>query len=114
MRDQHSETTTLETQGSWSGTLDRGDGEADLEYDPPQCPDRSQGFSNCGGDAYMAPASHHKSVEDQVWLCSDCSGRWDGYGDALHDRCPECGELAHATESDDRGYHAECQPEVQA
>ncbi len=61
------------------GTLDRGDGEADGGWDPPQCPDRQDGITDCGGDAYCArPAP---TPEAELWRCSDCRGKWNGYGD---------------------------------
>lgn len=56
-----------------SGTLDRGDGEADLSFDPPPCPE------HCGGDLYRDGA---------IWRCSDasyntCAGAWDDEGEEL-------------------------------
>lgn len=78
----------------WTGTDDRGDGEADLELEHPSCPQK------CGGDAYrdrLAPCScgallstrsHDETCtghdpEREIWKCSDCDGEWDGYGDSL-------------------------------
>ena len=63
----------MRLQYQWSGTDDRGDGEADLEADPPQCPDR------CGGDAYITNSVNHDHPEHEIWKCSDCNGQWDGY-----------------------------------
>lgn len=60
-------------QNKLSGTMDRGDGEADLEMDPPCCPE------NCGGDAYRAKP--HDDPELERWKCSDCDGEWNRYGE---------------------------------
>jgi hypothetical protein len=68
--------------GGWTGTLDRGDGEADLEYDPPQCPDRKLRGKQCGGDAYYG---NTENIDDPDGLirCSDCDGVWDRHGDPI-------------------------------
>ena len=67
-------------RGHLSGTYDRGDGEADLEWTPPRCPDRELWGEDCGGDAYS-----HKSLADPTGLirCSDCDGLWDSEGEPI-------------------------------
>jgi hypothetical protein len=51
------------------------DGEPDLEWEPPPCPER------CGGDAHQTRTATIR--EGEVWRCSDCDGAWDGCGDEL-------------------------------
>ena len=67
-------------QGGWTGTLDRGNGEADLQYDPPPCPDRKLHGGSCGGDAYYG---NTQNIDDPEGLirCSDCDGTWNIKGE---------------------------------
>jgi hypothetical protein len=60
----------------WTGTHDRGDGEADCELDPPSCPDR------CGGDLSLA-TDPDLDPQNEVWKCSDCGGEWYGNGEPV-------------------------------
>lgn len=50
----------------WAGTMDRGDGEADLSEDPVPC------LFKCGGDTYC--------YSEDEWRCSDCDAAWHNDG----------------------------------
>jgi hypothetical protein len=62
----------------WTGTNDRGDGEADLELEPPCCPD------HCGGDLFLE-SDPRDNPESEVWRCCDCKLTWDGCGYEIED-----------------------------
>ena len=76
----------MRLENKWNGTYDRGDGEADLEIESPQCPDRQAGVSDCGGDAYLllhAPDSDPDNLQLERWQCSDCDNQWNGLGEEV-------------------------------
>ena len=58
--------------GYRSGVSDRGDGEADWDYDPPKCPRGKGALANepyCGGDLGYDTS--------EILTCSDCGGRFE-------------------------------------
>ena len=67
----------MEANSRVTGTLDRGDGESDLQSEAPRCPS-----GDCTGDAYygtegMEASTCSKPDPEGLIRCDKCDGLWD-------------------------------------